>query len=151
MRPLQSRWFLCLRSEEGGCSSIPTCVFTGEAAKIKYFVFWEVCLSVQISSWQHLCRNWNIVFSLRLVQQSPNRPLTSPISFSEASKSRKGGDAHERRLMLKQRDLIRVKAGNLHGTKRHRVITKITNMLLYKPWRATHLELFCILNFDWLT
>lgn len=140
---------LCLRSEKCGCPLINTCVFTGEAAKIKCFVFWEFFLIVQISSCQDLCRN--IVLSLRLVQQNPNRPLTSPISFSEASKSQKGGDAHERQLMLKQRDLIRVKAGNLHETKRHRVITKITNMLLYKPWRATHLELFCIPKFDWLT
>lgn len=124
---------LCLRSEKSGCPLIHTYVFTGEAAKIKHFVFWEGFLTVQISSCQNLSRNRNIVLSLRLVQQSPNRPLTSPISFSEASKSQKGGDAHERRLMLKQRDPIRVKAGNLHETKRHRVITKITNMLLYKP------------------
>lgn len=142
---------LCLRSEKCGCPLIHTCVFTGEAAKMKYFVFWEVFLIVQISSCQDLSRNQNIVLSLRCVQQSPNRALTSPISFSEASKSQKGGDAHERQLMLKQRDLIRVKAGNLHETKRHRVITKITNMLLYKLWRATHLGLFCILKFDWLT
>lgn len=67
------------------------------------------------------------------MQQSPDRHLTSLVSFSEASKSRKEGDAHERRLMLEKGDIIRVKAGNPHEAIRHCVITKITNVLLYKP------------------